>query len=166
MRGAVIIAKSDQGTNLKQRFASAEIARDLILNRYAVLAARHQNGLFDYDAGYTVEELRKRFRSKRFQIRVAVGMNRARVLVRAQFKALAIQHQRLFQFRKQNQSPDGRLRRRHQQSMIAAGVQSNDGGRSESADAVGLQPFARGRLGHVAANSVIEFDLALLWRWH
>ena len=53
---------------------------------------------------------------------------------------------------------DRRLGGSHQQSVVAAGIQADDGRGSESAEAVGFEPFAAEGGIEVAAGFLVELN--------
>ncbi len=85
-------------------------------------------------------------------------MDDAGVLIGAEFEALRAENQRLFEVREQRDTADRRLGSSDEQSMIAAGIEIDDGGGCETADAVGLEPLAAGSFRQIAADPAIELD--------
>lgn len=77
----------------------------------------------------------------------------ARVSIRAQLDAPAVNPNRLLEFRKQHHPADRRLSRRHEQAMVPARVHTAPGGRREAADPVRPQPFAIHRATARAVSS-------------
>src|ERR1051326_4659772 len=72
----------------------------------------------------------------------ALRVNRTRILIRRQLITPAVDHERFFELRQQHESTDRGFRRRCQQSVIAASVQTNDRRRRKTADTVRLEPFS------------------------
>src|SRR5207248_2219977 len=92
------------------------------------------------------------------QVLVAGRVDDARVLVRGELEALAVNEERLFQLREEHR-PAGRWRESgDEQAVVAARVEAGEGGAGKAAQAVRLQPLALARHLQAAAN----FDLVHL----
>ena len=67
---------------------------------------------------------------------MSAGMDRALILIGVQFVARRINDRRLRHLGEQNQAADGRPGCRNKQAMVAARIQADDAGRSDTTDAV------------------------------
>ena len=152
MRGVVVIAEGNQRANLQAAACIPSVRPGFVSNHDRVFAVDKEHAFFDLDFTRPIGEYREGVETERVQITIALGMDCASVLVGAQLKALAVNDERIFEFREQHKPADRRLGGCNQQPMIAPGVEINDAGGGESADAVGLDPLARGGLGEIAAN--------------
>src|SRR5436853_932232 len=85
-------------------------------------------------------------------------MNNAWITICGKINSPPIDNQGLFESGQQHASTDRRRERRHKQPVITAGVHSRNGRRRISAEAVCLQPFARGRGFQVLTRLRVEFD--------
>src|SRR6266567_4717807 len=71
---------------------------------------------------------------------ISAWMDGARILIRRELEARAIDNERFLQLRKQKHAAQRRLRRGGQETVVAAGIETGDGGRRESADPIGFEP--------------------------
>ena len=159
MGRAVIVAKRDQRPDLQPQALGrlrSICALELILHDGRVLAVDHEDRLLDHDAFDFISENGKRIEAEVREIAKALGMDNAGIAVAGEVKRLAVNQQRLFQLGQEHFPADRRLGGGDQQAMIAARVQTGDGGRGKAAQAVGFQPFAaQGRI-QVAAGFLLN----------
>ena len=85
-------------------------------------------------------------------------MHNSLILIRAQVKRPAIDEDSFFQLGKKHQASNRRLRGGDEKTVIAAGIDSGQGGRSEAPESVGLKPFAAASRLQIAAQVLSETD--------
>ena len=128
VRSVVVIAEGDQRPYLKGALAVREVAGEFVLDHHGVLAVNQEHGLCDLDSGHTIGEPGERMRAEGDQIAIPLRVHRAGILVGAQLEAHSVHDQRIFELGEQHQPADGRLGGCNQQSVVAPGVESDDGG--------------------------------------
>ena len=152
MSQAVIIAESEQRAKLKEDCTGFAGALHFILHDCRVLALNHENGLLDLNTLNFKREDWEWLEAELFEILEPFGMHNSLILIRAQVKRPAIDEDSFFQLGKKHQASNRRLRGSDEKTVIAAGIDSGQGGRSEAPESVGLKPFAAASRLEVAAQ--------------
>ena len=156
MRGAVIIAESDQRPQL-------ECASDLrgglsyqVLNHRGVFPMNHEDGFFDLQPVDFVDVHGEGILAELFQMQVSLWVDRAGIPIAGKVGAPAIDHQRLLQLGEQKHAPHRRFGRSDQEAVVTARVESRDGGRREAPDPIGLEPLAAAGDVQIAADRLVK----------
>src|SRR5262249_39763077 len=129
------------------------IRPEVVAHDGRVLAVEHADRLLDLQAGHMKPGDRKGITPEAREILVAGRMDDAGVLVRGEFKPLPVNDEGLLQFRKEYCPTGGRRHGGDQQSVVTACVEAGEGGAGEAAQAIRLQPLARGRDVKVSVNA-------------
>src|ERR1043165_2999075 len=117
------------------------------------------DGFFYFDAVNLVCKLGEYIPVKTFQVLKSLRMKSTRILIGTQLESFAVGDDGLFQLRKNNHAPDGRLCCSDQHAMITTCVRSGNGATRITADAVRFQPFE-------VAREIVRFQVVLLKRTH
>ena len=156
MRGPMIIAESDQRAHFERTFMPVRV--DFILDHRGVLPVRHKHALFDFDSVDVINRCCERVQPEFLQVSVPVRIHRARILVHRQIIAAAVDNQRLFELRQQQEPADRRLRRRSQQAMVPARIHARDGRGSEASQTVGFDPLQLFGTAQISADNLVKSD--------
>ena len=143
MSQCMVVSEPDQRPQFqlnRPRLFSGEA----ILNDRCILSVHHEQRLLDPDSIYRERKYRKRIEPESFQIRVALWVDSAGILICGQVISNAVDDDRLFHLREEDDPAGWRPRRCRKQRVIAARVQSDNRRAGKSTDAVGLQPFTCG----------------------
>src|ERR1700745_1044704 len=122
MRGAVIVAKGDQWTNLKPtlfQWSWTIIFLHLVSNNGGVLAVNHEHGLLNFPACYFVGEARECIEPECFEISKTLRMYHAGVAIGRKFVCAVFNENNFLEFREQNETTHGRVGCRDEEAMIA-----------------------------------------------
>jgi hypothetical protein len=152
MSQAVIIAESEQRAKLKEDCTGFASALHFILHDCRVLPLNHENGLLDLNTLNFKREDGEWLEAELLEILEPFGMHDSLILIRAQVKRPAIDEDSFFQLGKKHQASNRRLRGSNEKTVIAAGIDSGQGGRCEAPESVGLKPFAAASRLEVAAQ--------------
>src|SRR5215831_6139963 len=93
----------------------------------------------------------------------ALWMNYTRISIGRKIECLTLDEKRFFQFREQDKTPDRRRSRCGQQAVVAARVQTDDGGGGKAANPVRLQPFTTESGVQVAAGFLLKLNHEFLY---
>src|SRR5271166_5840756 len=123
-----------------------------VVHHRAVFAVDHEHCLLDLNALDFVGEDGKWIEAKLLEISKPLRVDDTRIAICGKIKRLALDEKSLFQLRKHDNTADWRLRGGHQQPVVAASVQPDNGRRSKAAESVGFKPlFAESGI-HVTAR--------------
>ena len=78
----MVIAKSDQRTNLNR--AGTRVSEQFIFDHGGVFAINHEHAFLDLKSADLIGKYREGIEPERSQMRVALGMDGARILIRGQ----------------------------------------------------------------------------------
>src|SRR5579862_2177930 len=112
-----------------------------VLNDDRILLMHQEYGFLQLPALHLIHEDREWVAPELLEIPVSLGVDDAGILITGKLEAAAIQNQRFFNLGQQNHPADGRLGGGHQQTVVSAGIEPDDGRRGVPADSIRLQPL-------------------------
>ena len=154
----MIVAESNERPQFEDADFRQSGGTDRILDDGTVLPLDQEDRLLHFDAVDLIEKRWERIQAEGLEREVALRMHRSGILVDGQLNPAATQNQGFFETREHDHTAHGRPGSRDEQAVIAAGIHADDGGGCETAEAVGLQPFAAAGEVQVAADGFVELN--------
>ena len=124
VREVVIVPNGDEGAQFE---LGGSRASESVLDHSRILAVHHENSFLELDAVHDVREDRERIESEPLENTMSIRMDHTGIPIRRELMAVTIENQRLFKLRQQHHRAHRRPHRRHEQSVIAPRVQTEDG---------------------------------------